>query len=329
MKTFSKAILAGSLLVVSSAAAGNEIAAPFRASVTAQSSAQILGGRWFGTMTRAKGIGQTKALQGIRTRLISEGIIGANGVERITGDGQIAESSGGEWRLHVLGTGEWIHFEHIAKTREFNARNGLPLSKAPSRSTLEPAARSAIAHLLPDVIQLRPSETLEVWGIAHERAGVINRALEKHEAIISSEITFTRAVDGIAVIGPGSKVHVRLNPNNEVVAFTVDWAPLDTTLENGVAAIETSASTAEIEARGNKIRNSRRLLEMSTASELECGYFDAGTFAPTLRDIRLACVSRSSGITRGGFKVNYSDVIPAGRVVIENADWPESVIIKK
>jgi hypothetical protein len=149
------------------------------------------------------------------------------------------------------------------------------------------------------------------------------------EKVVASKITFTRVIEGIPVLGSGSKVEVTFNPEGEPIGFSVDWADyLQSTARD--LSKDTVADINTIRARAQLVRQRRGIdpTHISEESSPQCGYYDAGYHADQGRDgLVPACVYRYKVAGGNNAEAVYLDVVPASQVVPPAASWPESMML--
>jgi hypothetical protein len=228
--------------------------------------------------------------------------------------------------MQVADAGRWIRYENLNATMAAEASRYVGGPR--SFSDLEARARALFAGPIGDLIPLREGQSLEAWGLVRQRVGYGDMKGNRTEKVVASKITFTRVIDGIPVLGSGSKVEVTFNPEGDPIGFSVDWADY---LQS--AAGDQSSATADINtirSRAQLVRQRRGIdpTHISEESPLQCGYYDAGYHADPGRDgLVSACVYRYKVAGGNSAEAGYIDVVPASQVVVPTAPWPESMML--
>jgi hypothetical protein len=106
-------------------------------------------------------------------------------------------------------------------------------------------------------------------------------------SVYASRVTFVRAVDGVSVVGPGSRVMVMLANDGTLVGFDIDWPELKRTGKK-VA----TADIATIRQREEELKGASAAQTGVEQVRFERGYYDPGASAavPGLL-LEPACVS--------------------------------------
>jgi hypothetical protein len=318
-------------VVVGAGAANARSTTPFHQKVVEQSERAALGAARMKVLQRRPGIGREAAVRKVLAKLDSEGLAKSSSSDRQSSDTDALLLESADWRLQSRGTGDWVFFENVAHARGLSLAAGRPVTQKPTLDRLEGPARQFIERALSDIVRLAPNETLQPWGISHQglRVGDGSGGPEQ-EAIVATKIGFTRAIDGVAVLGSGSKIDITFDVNGRVVSFNVDWPEYAPLLINGKSAVEATVDLATTRQRGLKLQKTRGFAKLLETRPLECGYYDPGALTSTPSGVRGACQSRyvtagPDGLTRAAF----IDTIPIGEQVVNDAAWPESVLLRQ
>lgn len=186
-----------------------------------------------------------------------------------------------------------------------------------------------IEQELAGLVSLNEGEALVPWETRFQRDIVMNAdGDELANEIVANHVIFSRAIDGIDVIGEGSKVEVVFANDGEPVAFSYDWPSLKPEVETqrlirGDALVVRSAAYAV----------STKPADHIGIDHFECGYWDPGydnrDRAGTLQAGGLfqTVRSRMTPNGNGGFEPmrwGIADVIPAGDQVRTDSEWPQA-----
>lgn len=148
----------------------------------------------------------------------------------------------------------------------------------------------------------------------------------KDQWVVSTAVVFTRKINGIDVVGAGSKVMVLLANDDSVVGFDVDWSEFE-----DVGVLENTVDLPEIKARSYAATLEAKDRANSTLTRFECGYFDVGSRrADPNAFLQPACVSHlrtKKSDARSGNSTEFLEVIaevtPAGERPERDAAWVE------
>jgi hypothetical protein len=238
---------------------------------------------------------------------------------------------GDYWYLLTYGDGTSARYRNF-KYIENNLVKGKPVSERMSEQDLERLGRKFIKENLSDYIQLGPNESL-VPSFTEFQIASLSEAIEGapvQEKIHASTVVFTRTVDNVNVLGPGSKVAVTFANDGNTVAFYFDWPEYDHTDES-----QKVLPLSEIKTRGWKLSSVNLDSTDVRIKRFDCGYFDAGrkhdpdayiqsgcvyhTIEHKIVDHALHNVERKSGrVIRA-----VVDVIPAGEQVMPDRNWSQ------
>lgn len=209
-----------------------------------------------------------------------------------------------DWDLEVSGNGTQIRFRDTAHLRS-GAASGRPAADRPDARTLEAEGRAFIETSLAKFVHLGDKETLELWRTSYEidMVAAVDGS-SRVETLASSTVTFTRAVDGVPVVGPGSKVAVVFSAYGQPAGFDVNWSQLQS-----VGEPEPTMSKAELDFHSEAIAARRRAATQQRLST-ECGYFDTGAAADDGSALKAACIVRYRVGAVNGPQGAYEDIVP-------------------
>jgi hypothetical protein len=219
-----------------------------------------------------------------------------------------------DFHLEVASGGSQGHYRARALVA---SGSRAPTQRRPTLSELEPRARAFVSERLGSIIRLGPGEALEAWAVSHEVKGVGQVGGGQSSELVASTVTFTRAIGGVAVLGPSSKVHVSYAPDGRLVGVEYDWpelVPLDE---------EPTASMDQVRMRIETIQRAR--VGQAIESSVECGYFTQGDGASA--SLHPACLA-GYRIERAGRHENWTDVVPLARVLRVDPAWAEAVLLR-
>jgi hypothetical protein len=255
--------------------------------------------------------------------------------------------SGKDWKLAVFRDGSAAEFiNHAATSRAHEIR--ADRSRAMALPQLEAAGRDFIARSLADTVLLGPTERLEPEASsARTEGGVAVDGTSAYSAVVANRIVFTREIDGLPIVGAGSKVTITFLNDGSVESFRYDW-PQYTPTER----IQTTAPVAEILRRVQRVASVRtdrdfipradyrpsevgsaqvELGGRTTLERLTCGYYDPGVMVREAdAPVQAGCYyhvvyTRGEGefITRAA----RSGAVPAAQQFEADRSWPEAAVL--
>lgn len=255
---------------------------------------------------------------------------------------------GKDWRLAVFRDGSAAEFVNYAAVSRAHSVKAEP-SRGMTFAQLESAGRDFIARSLADTIMLGPAERLEPEATsARTEGGVAADGTSAYSAVVANRIVFTREIDGVPVVGAGSKVTITFLNDGSVESFRYDW-PQYTPTER----IQATVDVAEILKRIQKvagIRSDRDLVPRTDSvrepepgpapvelggnaalQRLACGYYDPGVIVREAdAPVQAGCYyhvvyTRGEGdfITRAA----RSGAVPAARQFEADRSWPEAAML--
>ena len=106
--------------------------------------------------------------------------------------------------------------------------------------------------------------------------------------MFANTVVFSRVINGVPVIGAGSKIAIIFANNGKPVGFDFDWARYEQTGEK-----QATLGITELNARAAKLSAVDLKSPYTKITRLECGYFDFGArrrdpFAPLQTALRHA-----------------------------------------
>jgi len=235
-------------------------------------------------------------------------------------------------RLVAFGDGTKVSFRN---PEELN--NAAPASERLADEKLEAIGRTFIQEQLSDFIKLGPGEQLVPFSTRVQVGGGndVNSTERPLEQVLANAIVFTRTVDGVPVIGGGSKVALIVTNDGKVAGFDFDWAEYQ---PSGKRVKMLGA--AQLDARVKAMASVKLDAPGVSVKRYECGLFDPGL---RRRDpqasVQGACVVQSvekriadpvanmRNPADGHVTSATVDVIPAGETVEADSHWPQAMAL--
>lgn len=255
--------------------------------------------------------------------------------------------NGNGFHLEVFGDGSLVEF--VNEVASASARSQPPTSVPMTPAALESAARSFIATKLASQIVLGPGESLVPEAVANRTVGggAVHGPMEaamEPARVTGNRIIFTREIDGVPVVGNGSKVIVTFLNDGTVESFRYDWPHYTKS-----GRITNSLSSAEIIGRVQQVVGMRTgappqsfvvpagastplpLGQNMTLNRLACGYFDAGlTNRATSAVVQSGCYYHAlHSMTHDGvvLQAGYAGAVPGSGTPENDVSWPELAVL--
>jgi hypothetical protein len=310
---------------------------PQRTELLQRSAAAGLGREQVTLLERQPGPGAAARLDELAARFSqsSQAVNTRGGAERLV-KGRSAALRGDGWLLQVYADGSRARYRNYAALDAKGQSLARPLAERMTPTALETLGRRFIATQLSGLVALGEGEDLVPLYTEHEIStleGVGSNAGQREEYVAASTVVFGRSVDGVAVVGPGSKVAVVFANDGEALGFDFDWPRYTQT-----ARTQRVLSLPQIRARARTLTDVDLTAPDISLKRTECGYVDAGAgrrdpSAPlqagcglhyTRRIIVDAEVNRRDPAS-GHTLAAVAEEIPAGETVEPDANWPQAV----
>lgn len=233
------------------------------------------------------------------------------------------------WKLKVYGDGSRVQFRNYRYLDQREAQLGKIPRLQPER--LIALGQKFIDDVLDAQIRLSPNEELVPLGVQYQvnAEQAATGSARPTQTIVAGAAIFSRKINGIDVVGKGSKVAVLFANDEAPIGFDLDWPIL---VDSG--AKQEVLSVAAIQQRTLAVA---RLPEQASAVRLErfeCGYYDPGQRKRSVTvPLQSACFHTYSGRVAamakngeaGYLTQAYVDVVPAGVQVIPDQHWDSAL----
>lgn len=254
--------------------------------------------------------------------------------------------SGASWHVDVFGDGSVAEFHDTGSAIRAHDL-GAPEAMSPNK--LEAAGRAYIARNLSRVIVLNRGERLVPEAkAARVEGGVATDGTRGYSTVVANRVVFTREIDGIPVVGAGSKVTLTFLNDGSVESFRYDWpAYVRTGRTQGTVdrdeilrRLQQVVGVRTNQAPPGPVRLPRNIsgkqpLDLGGQMKLErldCGYYDPGLMSRSANaPVQAACyyhVVHSEGSGNYVTTAAYSGAVPAARQAEPDGRWPEAVILR-
>jgi hypothetical protein len=224
-----------------------------------------------------------------------------------TSDGVRLEE--GTWYLQVKGDGSVAEYYNSAP------KSGIPVEARLSDATLTQSAVSFAVTNLGAALGLVPGDLMPL-NVRHQTRtyGSRSSSVPLGRELLSSEVTFARKIDGLPVLGPGSKIRVELSAAGDVVGYSYNWSALSVSARSQKVHMPNKVlqRAADVAGIGNG--------SASQVKRFECGYYDAGALEGSAQ-IQSACLVQTSSRDAAGLVTDQA-FVPAAIDVQPDKSWP-------
>ena len=240
------------------------------------------------------------------------------------------------WSLSVWEDGTKVRYRNH-KAASDGVESSVPVENRLTSEYLGRLGEEFIRDSLADWVRLGPDDELvpsfteyEINGLADGDTGVV---LE--ELVSGNTVVFSRRVNGIDIVGPGSKIAVMFTNDGSAIGFDFDWPRY---VPSG--KVQSVLTLSEIVERASALGRTPAHPDTVNLERFECGYFDTGARTKKARQaLQSACSASYTGrvlVDEAAYRANPEDgwamvadinMIPAGAEVEADENWPESLAI--
>ena len=307
--------LVGAAVLAFAPRASSGVEVPERAQLRAVSAAEALGSRTLPILRRVPALGLDNAAGRALDVLRNTRLSGADvPVRKTLGDWVMFKAR--DWVLEVREKGDRLRCWGPGFVRR-----PVPAGEQVAYQTVIDWGRRVLEDELSPLVPLGPGEELvpvdvtQIGQASFARNGPLGRE------IVENHAHFGRLVNGVAVIGYGSRAVVMLDNDGNLLGFDLDWSAYEPTNTS-----QATVSLTDINARLTSLGNTSLLPPDRRLRYVECGYYDAGSmFANSW--IQPACWFDFDLLREGRPYALWKVVVPAGASFVSEASWPESVAL--
>jgi hypothetical protein len=265
----------------------------------------------------------------------SKTAVTTRGLSRSETKGKTISVINADWFLDVKEDGSNVRYRNYGYL-ESKKDLAKPVAQRLSNEKLEALGRKFISDNLSEYIKLGKNEeivpvfTEHAIGFAGEAKEGISRYEEK---VYASTIVYTRKVNKIEIIGPGSKIAVMFNNAGTPVGFDYDWPQYKMT-----GKMQKVLPVEDIKSRAKKLAPIHLDVPDVKIKRFNCGLYDAGARHHDPKSVvQSACVVKSYQKKIIDKKANerdqqsghitsaHIDYIPAGEVVENDVKWHHAI----
>ena len=243
-----------------------------------------------------------------------------------------------DWTLQVVADGTRVSYRNVAQLDGALA-TARPVEERLDQETLEALGRRFIGDSLREFITLGSSDEIlplysefQIAGGGEVRE---NQSLPEAEQVVANTVVFTRAIDGVPVVGGGSKIVVTFLNDGTAVAFDFDWPQYRKTgRQQEVLPID------EIRGRSSRVLTLGLDAPGVNVTRFECGLFDPGVRKrDAAAPVQSACFVQADRRNivdpelhrrdpESGHTVTaIAQAIPAGALIERDDRWPEAAAL--
>jgi hypothetical protein len=251
--------------------------------------------------------------------------------------------TGEQWSLDVAGDGSAAEYRDLAVEARSHSL-AKPLSEQMPAAELEQKGRAFIASKLASQIVLGTGEELVAVRADYRTDGGQDLTTgEITNAVSGNRIVFGRTLNGVPVVGNGSKVILTFSNDGSLESFRYDWP----TYQAG--ASQKIVDAGKILLRLQKVIGVRSGIATPTLGvvtpgndgeaypvaltpntqlqALECGYYDVGSMSGHTQSVQPGCTYLAVSQGPNGTRNGYAGAVPAGSRFATDAGWLETQIL--
>lgn len=256
--------------------------------------------------------------------------------------GGALRTTGDQWLLQVSSDGTAAEFRDLAVEASAHSL-GKPISEKMNAGEMEQKGRAFIAAHLTSNIVLGKGEQLVALRADYRSEGGQDLATGKTDsAVVANRIVFGRTINGVPVVGNGSKVMITFTNDGSVESFRYDWP----TYQAGSA--ETVVGPGEVLSRLQKVVGVRTgdspvsvaavpsnaakafpltLTPNAQLQALECGFYDSGSPARKTNAVQPGCTYLAVSHDANGMRSGVAGAVPAATSFSSDPGWLETQIL--
>ncbi|HVK54834.1 MAG TPA: hypothetical protein VM532_07365 [Burkholderiales bacterium] len=241
------------------------------------------------------------------------------------------------WSLQVYADGTRVRYRNYEYLDGANNKP-VPLASRMSQEQLEKYGREFIANKLGRYVVLGKNEALVPYFTEFQVGGggsTLPDAKPVAEEVIANTVIFARSVNGVPILGPGSKIAVIFANDGQPTGFDMDWATYQPT-----GKTQKVSALTEVQSRARKLFPFDLSASDVKTTRFECGYFDIGARKRDVNaPIQTAClvhankrqivdkVAFAADPNSGHTVAAYMGPIPAGATVERDMSWPQALTL--
>jgi len=259
-----------------------------------------------------------------------------------TNDGGTLRTTGEQWTLEVSSDGSAAEYRDLAVEATAHSL-GRPLAQKMTAAEMEQRGRAFVASNLASQIVLAKGEELVALRADYRSEGGKDLATGvTSSAVVANRIVLGRTINGVPVVGNGSKVIVTFTNDGSVESFRYDWPAYQAgstqmlvgasellTRVQKVMGVRNGETPTGVVALPGKVANAYpvALTAKTQLQSLECGYYDSGSKARKSNAVQPGCTYLTVSQDANGMRAGYAGAVPAGATFAADAGWLETRIL--
>ena len=185
------------------------------------------------------------------------------------------------------------------------------------KDELERLGRGFIDNALRQFVRVGPEESIVFLGSKYLRDEAVSADGKQHkDEVVANIAIFGREVQGVPVIGNGSKIAVWFANDRQPVGVDVDWPAYRVTQTH-----QRILSRERLFERARATTVAPEGSDRAAVARFECGYVDLGA-TRRRSGIQSGCAVHYSGRHDDGTPFARVEYIPAGEQVMPDPKWP-------
>jgi hypothetical protein len=338
MKNKNLTFITAAALAAGTLISGNPLAAEDLAQTKARQQMSVTQG--LGTSSLTVLLRRSTASQSAVSAALLSKLHPASVVESSNTAGKL-RTAGEQWSLEVSSDGSAAEYRNLAVEAKAHSL-ARPLTEKMSATELEQRARAFVASHLASQIVLGKGEQLVALRADYRAEGGEDLATGKvTSSVVASRLVFGRMINGVPVVGNGSKVYVTFTNDGSLESFRYDWPAYQ------VGAAQAVVGPGELLSRVQKvmgIRNGDTVTSVMTVpragaaafpltlatntqlQSLECGYYDSGTPGKS-NSVQPGCTYLAVSHDINGMRAGFAGAVPAGSSFEADNSWMETQIL--
>jgi hypothetical protein len=217
----------------------------------------------------------------------------------------------------------------------------VPQGQELSTTDLDRLGRAFIANHLSDVVQVAPGEDLVSLRTASRKIAYQSTdGTDTGSGVSGGIVVFGRTVNGVPVVGGGSRITIAFANDGSVESFQYDWPSYRPSAQSaqGIVGIDAILQRLQKVALGPgespASASAARSGALTTTGgvqlqDLDCGYFDPGvqTRDPSA-PVQTACAYHVVRQLSASGRHGMSGAVPAGSSVEADGKWREALMLR-
>lgn len=274
-------------------------------------------------LKRIEARGEQQTLSLALSTLEKSGIVSNSRVHRTETGHRKTTYIGDNWHVSVYGEGDKLKFRKgrmSASPKENDERRALRVAVADRKKNqeLEVLGRRIVDGLISNIVDFSKNDEIVPIYTLHLVEGSKSKDGVSSETYVSgSTIVFGRRIDGVSVVGAGSKIAVMFDNNGNLEGFDVQWSKFEPSFNQ----IENLSGSMQRERINALLSKNKGKVEIES---VECGYVDFGF----MRRIKVSDHMQTGcqvtyQIGEEEMRPNLMYVPAAANPVLTKGFWPE------